>query len=184
MSTQLYLVPLVQTTFPDLVDAQGNPITANVPEYSVNVGDPLYGVTYACMPLVGASLALIATDSNAALAAESDVFAFPANLDSEMTDADIATLTTVLQNANVPTDFLVAGITYQDCADTIGAIAQVLQQAAGAGTPIQLGSPSPSQGVGKIGGVGGSTPQNALLASAAQWTAPLILDSTGGGSAL
>lgn len=182
MSTQLFVVPLVQTTFDFLVDAQGNPITANVPEY---YDSDLLNATYASMPLTGCALALIATAPNAALAAESDVFAFPANLDSEMSDADITALTSVLQNANVPTDFLASGITYQAAANTIGAIAQVLQQAAGAGTPIQLGSPSPSQGVGKIGGIGGSTPQNAaLLASAAAYTGALILDSTGDGFAL
>jgi hypothetical protein len=181
MSTQLYVVPLVQTTLPGFVDVNGNPITLTVPEYSVNSGDPLYGVTYASMPLTGLSLALVATAENDSLATESDVFAFPADLTQTMTDADITALTTILASANLPTSFLVSGITYDGAAQTIGAIAQTLQQATGTGMPITLAPVS--KGVGKAGGGGSSATQNALLASAAQWTAPLILNA-GGGSAL
>jgi hypothetical protein len=183
--SNLYVVPLVQTTLPGLTDSSGNPIEVSVPEYSVNASDPLYGATYVSMPLIGASLSLIATAPNAALAAESDVFAFPADLTPAMSDTDIDALTAVLENANVPTTFLVPGVTYEAAAQTIGAIAQVLQQASGAGTPITLGSQSPSQGKGKTGGsAGGSSTQNAaLLASAAAWTTPIIL-STGEEGAL
>ena len=95
MSTQLFVVPVVQTT-----DQLGN--TINVPEY---FDTDLSGSTFACMPLTGASLSCSATAENDALAAESDVFAFPADLTPTMSDADIAALTAVLQNANVPTDF-------------------------------------------------------------------------------
>jgi hypothetical protein len=170
--SQLFVIPLVQTTLPGLVDAQGNPIAINVPEYSVNDTDPLYGAAYTCMPLTGAGIALVATAPNSVLAAESDVFAFPADLTAEMSDSDITALSTVLQNANVPTDFLVSPITYAQAARTIGQIAQTLQQAAGGGSQITLGGVrvGASQGVGEVGGSGST-----LLATAAQWTAPLIL---------
>jgi hypothetical protein len=172
--SQLFVVPLVQI---NLTDFQGNQITRNVPEYSTDSGDPLYGVSFNCMPLTGAGIALVATAPNPALADESDCFAFPSNgdLTTQMTNDDIASLTTVLQNVNVPTDFLVSPITYAQAARTIGQIAQTLQMAAGAGNPVQLGgvSQGAGRGVGEIGG--SSNTDSELLAVAAEWSSPLIL---------
>jgi hypothetical protein len=176
----LYVVPLVQTTQFGFVDGSGNPLQINVPKY---FDSDLAGQVFAAMPLTGANLALIATAENDALASESDVFSFGPNLDSVMTDDDLAALTTILQNASVPTDFLVQPITYQAAAQMLGAIAQTLQQAAGAGNPIQLGSSGNAQKVGSLGSPASQNAGTELLASAAQFNAPLILDS-GNGSAL
>lgn len=184
MSTQLYLVPLVQTTFPWRLDAEGNPLTALVPEYSVNEGDPLFGAAFVCMPLDGAGLALVASAPNDALAAESDVFAFPTDLTLTMSDDDITALSTVLSNAGVPTDFLASGITYELAAQTIGAVAQTLQQSVASGNPVQLAPSGNAKSIGSITSSGDDASASDLLASAAQWDAPLVLSTAGDDFAL
>ena len=73
----------------------------------------LKGLTIATIPFGREGIALVSLASpNAALAAEADVYAFPADLTTPLTLADAAALGSYLANFNVPTTWLAAGLTF------------------------------------------------------------------------
>jgi hypothetical protein len=98
-----FLVPTAQATMPD-----GSTVTG--PKYLSTV---LNGLTFTAIPFGAEGLDLLSlAASNAALAAEPDVFAFPTDLTAKLLDADVTNLTNYLSPLNVPTSQLAAGQTW------------------------------------------------------------------------
>jgi hypothetical protein len=98
-----YLVPTANMTMPD-----GSMVTA--PKY---LSTDLNGLAFTAIPFGVEGLDLLSlAASNAALAAEPDVFAFPTDLTAKLLDADVTNLTNYLSPLNVPTSQIAAGQTW------------------------------------------------------------------------
>lgn len=143
------------------------------PEY---MQTDLAGQNYTCIPYGVESIVLIATAENAALAAESDVYAFPSDLTQLVTDSDVANLDAYLGNVNIPSSFVTSGMAWQDVLLQIAQIFLVAQAVSGAanGASIfpsgatvdsSLSSPAQSSGNAKLGGT--TQQQPSALATAA-----------------
>lgn len=120
-----FLVPTTQQS------QNGQTVTA--PEY---LSTDLAGVNFGSIPFGAEPLALLAlTAPNSALAAETDVYAFPADTTTLLQASDVTTLGAYLSNLNLPSSFLVAGMTFQSVVRQSAQIALTLQYAEGpAGT--------------------------------------------------
>jgi hypothetical protein len=114
MSTQLFLVPQV-------FDTKG----ALVPKYTTT---DLSGKSWVGMPYGLEGIVLVATDPNPALAAETDVFAFPLNLDTTLTSLDVANVQAFFSANNIPSSYVVAGITWRVLAQTTAKVFQIAQR--------------------------------------------------------
>jgi len=117
MATQLFLVP-------QEFNAQGS----YVPKYT---GTDLQGHSYIAMPFGVEGVALVATDPNPALAGESDVYAFPENLDTATTDDDASNIQNFFEGVSIPDAFIVSGMTFRDIVKGVAQIFQVAQRCAG-----------------------------------------------------
>jgi hypothetical protein len=118
------------------------------PEYLTT---DLANLSFGSIPCGVEPIALVALAApNSALAAESDVFAFPSNLSTTLAASDVTTLVAFLSNLNIPNSFLAAGATFQSVVRQIAQIFLAVQYAEGpAGTNgasvfVQLISPTPS----------------------------------------
>lgn len=114
MATRLYLIP---QTF----DSTG----ALVPKYT---STDLSGHSWVAMPFGIEGIVLVATDPNPALAAESDVFAFPQNLDSTLTPADVANVQSFFAAQNIPSGYVVAGVAWRDLVRMTAKVFQIVQR--------------------------------------------------------
>jgi hypothetical protein len=114
MSTQIFLVP-------QQFDSKG----ALVPKY---LSTDLSGRSWVAMPYGIEGICLVASDPNPALAAEPDVFAFPVNLDAPLASADVTNVQAFFQNVNVPSAYVVAGLTWRTVARTTAKVFQILQR--------------------------------------------------------
>jgi hypothetical protein len=114
MSTQLFLVPQVFNSDGFLA-----------PEYW---DTDLVGTTYVMMPFGLELCGILATDANSALAAESDVYAFPSDLTSVLADTDVDALNGWLSNYSIPSSQIVSGLSFAEAARSLAQIAQVLQR--------------------------------------------------------
>jgi hypothetical protein len=103
------------------------------PKYS---STDMAGASYSCVPYRSEEWCVVALAAQkAALAAESDVYAFPADLSATLQDSDVSTLATFL--ANVPSDQIVAGMTFEDALMVIASTFLVAQAISGStGTEI------------------------------------------------
>jgi hypothetical protein len=127
----VYLVPLTLQS----QQIAGQTFTVNGPKY---FSTALAGLSFACVPYGGEGIGLITLAvPNAALAAEPDVYSFPANLSTPMASADVATLSTFLTAVNVPVDQIVSGMTFAAALQVIAKIFLVAQTLHGvSGAPI------------------------------------------------
>jgi len=142
------------------------------PEY---MQTDLAGQNYTCIPYGVESIVLIATAENAALAAESDVYAFPSDLTELVTDTDVMNLDTYLGNVNIPSSFVTSGMAWRDVLLQIAQIFLVAQAVSGAannasifpsGATVDSSLSSPAQSSGNLK-LGGSQQQPSALATAA-----------------
>lgn len=135
-----YIVPTAEQTI------NGQTVTA--PEY---VSTDLAGLAFSFVPfgVEGCGLLTLAAP-NSALAAKSDVYAFPADLTTTLAAADVTALGSFLENLNIPNSFLTVGTTWQSVVRQIAQIFLAVQYAEGpAGTNgasifVTLISPTPS----------------------------------------
>jgi hypothetical protein len=90
------------------------------------------GLPYSCVPYGAEGWCVVAlTAENSALAAETDVYAFPSDLSTVMQDSDVSTLAAFLATANVPSDQIVSGMTFEAALTAILTIFLVAQAIAG-----------------------------------------------------
>jgi hypothetical protein len=108
---------LVQQVF----DAKG----ALVPKY---LSTDLSGRSWVAMPYGIEGLVLLATDPNPELASEVDVFAFPVNLDTPLASADVSNVQAFFTASNIPSAYVVAGMTWRTVARTTAKVFQILQR--------------------------------------------------------
>jgi hypothetical protein len=139
-----YLCPTTQQTI------NNQQVTA--PEY---FSTDLSGQNFSAIPFGVEPLALIVlSEPNSALAAETDVYAFPADVTTLLQASDVVTLGAFLSNLNIPSSWLTAGATFQSVIRQLAQIALAISYAEGtAGTngssiflqvalPGQSGTPS------------------------------------------
>jgi len=88
-------------------------ITANAPKYSSSFG----GAGFTCIPFGKAGWALVTTD--AVLAAESDLYAFPGDVTQIMGDADVTALAGFLANLPAMVGSIAAGDSFADAIQII-----------------------------------------------------------------
>jgi len=98
----------------------------------------LAGMNMACVPYGLEQFILFSLASpNAALQAESDVFSFPQDLSQPLKLPDVMALDSYLLTANIPSSWIIAGMTFQEVLRQIAQIHLVAQFIAGAtGKPI------------------------------------------------
>jgi hypothetical protein len=102
--------------------------TANAPKYLATV---MAGLGFSCIPYGAEGWGIVGLqNANPALSAEADVYTF-GDPSTVMTDADVATLSAYLATANVPSDQIVAGMTFGVALQTIAKIFLVAQAIAG-----------------------------------------------------
>lgn len=114
MSTQLFLVPQV-------FDSTGR----LVPKYTAT---DLSGKSWVGMPFGIEGLCLVATDENASLSAEPDVFSFPQNLDAPLASANVSSVQAFFAAQNIPSAYVIAGMTWRTVARTTAKVFQILQR--------------------------------------------------------
>jgi len=114
MATQLFLIP---QTF----DSTGS----LVPKYA---STDLSGHSWVAMPYGLEGIVLLASDPNPALAAEADVFAFPVNLDTPLASSDVTAVQSFFQNANIPSAYVLAGMTWRTVVRMTAKCFQILQR--------------------------------------------------------
>ncbi len=114
MATQLFLVP-------QAFDAKGS----LVPKYLTT---DLSGKSWVVMPYGLEGIVLLASDPNAALAAEADVFAFPVNLDTALASADVSSVQAFFAANNIPSAYVVAGMLWRTVARMTAKVFQILQR--------------------------------------------------------
>lgn len=131
-----YLVPVTSQT----VNGQ----TVNAPEY---LSTDLAGLAWSAIPFGVEGLTLLAlAASNAALAAESDVYSLPTS--GTLEDADVVNLSDYLSNYSVPSDWIESGQTWASVIQQIATIFLVAQAVSGttgagifAGTTVTVDTP-------------------------------------------
>jgi len=103
--------------------------TVNAPKY---LATDMAGLGFSCIPYGAEGFGIVALQApNPALSAETDVYTF-GDLTATMQDADVASLAAYLVNANVPSDQIVAGMTFGDALQTIAIIFLAMQAISGA----------------------------------------------------
>jgi hypothetical protein len=117
VATQLFLIP-------QAFDSLGN----LAPKY---VSTDLLNKSWVAMPFGIEGLVLLATDPNAALAAESDVFAFPANLDAILSGPDVSNVQAFFQANNIPSAYVLAGTSWRSVVRTTAKCFQIAQRHVG-----------------------------------------------------
>src|ERR1700691_4067838 len=125
-----YLVPTAST-----VGANNQQLIA--PKYAATA---LLNLSYSSMPYGAEGVALVSLSApNAALAAEVDVYSFPADLTQTLGITDRATLVAYAQTYNIPNDWILFGATFQSVLTQIAQIFLCLQAISG-GNPIFAGT--------------------------------------------
>lgn len=114
-----YLTPVTSQTV-------NNPSqTVNAPKY---FSTDMAGLAFTAIPFGAEGWAIVSlANANAALAAESDVYSFPADLTTLLQDADVSALSTYLTNANIPSDQITSGMAFADALQVIAKIFLVAQ---------------------------------------------------------
>jgi hypothetical protein len=109
-------------------------ITVNEPAFLSD----LNGAPCTCIPFGGEPICILTLSApNAALSQESGVYTWPSDLTAVMQSADVATLSSFLTAANIPSDQLIAGMTFAAALQVIAKICMVAQALLGAtGAPI------------------------------------------------
>jgi len=107
----------------------------NAPKYYAT---DMVGLSFAAIPYGVEGWALVSVAAtNAALAAEADVYAFPADLTAVLADSDVTVLTTFAATANIPSDQFLTGMTFADVLQIVAEIFLAAQAISGVtGTPI------------------------------------------------
>jgi hypothetical protein len=95
--------------------------TVSAPKY---LRTDLSGLAFSCIPFGGEGTMCILTLAapNPALAAESDVYAFSADLTATMSAPDVALLDAFLTAANIPSDQLSSGMSFGDALQIIARV--------------------------------------------------------------
>lgn len=110
----IYLVPLL----PQAQTIAGRSIQIDTPKYLA-----LVGMSFTSIPFGGEPMCILVLSApNAALESESDVYSFPSDLTSQLSDTAVATLSAFLTDANVPVSQIQSGMTF---AATLQAIARI-----------------------------------------------------------
>lgn len=96
------------------------------------------GLGFSCIPFGQEGLGIVSlAAANAALAAESDVFAIPSDLTETLVDADVMNLTNFLTPLNVPVSQFISGMTWAEALQTLATLFLAAQAISGAlGTSI------------------------------------------------
>jgi hypothetical protein len=114
----LYLIPMVQTTI--------NSQTVNAPKYLIALNQ-----NFGCIPYGVEGTGLVETPQHPTLDGASDVFAFPADLGTVLSDANVKTLDNFCLPLNIPSTGFVAGMTFEDVARTIACVFLLAQAISG-----------------------------------------------------
>lgn len=119
-----YLVPTQSVQ----IGPSGNQQTVNMPEY---VGTDIT-TGFSCIPYGVEGIVILSLAApNVALAAEGDVYAFPADLTGTLADADVSTLNAYTDGFNIP-EFATAGMTWAQVLATMSRIFLAAQTISGA----------------------------------------------------
>jgi hypothetical protein len=155
-----YLVPVV----PIRIGLQ----TFNGPKYS---DTDFPGAGFSAIPYGLEGITLLSLDgTNAALQAEPDVFTFPDDLTTSLTDQDVSNIDAYFLSANIPSDFATVGMLWSDVLRTVAQIflvAEAISGATGASIfPAGITPDSPvvlqTQQFGKTGNQASPTPTSAV----------------------
>jgi hypothetical protein len=101
MATQLYVMPIAGI---------GTDVDPRRPKYE---NTDLTGHAWAAMDFGNEPVMLVATATNAALAAELDVLTIPVNLDQNLTSGAVTTAQTFMENLFIPADWITTSLTYR-----------------------------------------------------------------------
>ena len=101
MATQLYVMPITGT---------GTDADPRRPKYA---DTDLAGHAWGAMDYGNEPWMLVATATNAALAAEADVLTIPLNIDQNLTAGAVTTAQTFLENMALPADWITTAMTYR-----------------------------------------------------------------------
>ena len=125
MATQLYLVPIIGT---------GTDVDPRRPKYS-DAGLPLDSsvVTWSAMDFGNEPIMLVATETNAALAAETDVLQIPLDLDQNLTAGAVTAAQTYLEGMNIPADWITTAFTFRRVVRLLACMFQIWQVCQGLG---------------------------------------------------
>jgi hypothetical protein len=121
MATQLYVMPMIGT------GVLGDP---RRPKYA---DTDLAGVGWAGMDFGNQPIMLVATETNAALAAETDVLQVPLNLDQNLSAGAVTTVQNYLEAHNFPGDWVTTSLTYRQVIRYVASGFQIFQRAQGMG---------------------------------------------------
>ena len=123
MATQLYVMPITGT---------GTDTDSRRPKYA---DTDLAGTSWAAMDFGNEPFMLVATPTNATLAGHADVHTLPLNLDTTLTAGAVTTVTTKLEAAHIPAQWVAVGMTYRQVVKTICQMFMFWQRCQGLGHP-------------------------------------------------
>ncbi len=121
MATQLYIMPITGA------GTQANP---RQPKYA---STDLSGADWTGMDFGNEPVMIVATATNAALSAESDVLTIPLNLDQNLTADAVTTAETYLENLPLPGDWITTSMTYRQVVRTVCQFFMLWQRCQGLG---------------------------------------------------
>jgi hypothetical protein len=112
MATQLFIMP-------QSFDSKGRLMPSHV--------SALGAASWAFMPFGLELLGILATDP-VDLSSFADTFAFPQNLDTTLSSADVANVKAFFATNNIPNSYIVAGMTWRTVAQTTAKCFQIAQR--------------------------------------------------------
>jgi hypothetical protein len=137
-----YITPVTSQTI------AGKQVSA--PKY---LATDLQGLSFAAIPFGVEGWALVSlAEANGALAAETDVYAFPADLSKQLDETDVSALTTFAATANIPSDEFIEGATFADVLQIVAGTFLAAQAISGVtGAPIFTAGVTPDSPIAASG---------------------------------